>query len=476
MTYEQARDLYLNSVPGAEVNTPQGQQAFNSWSGQSFGPGGFESAGAPNVGALSPMSPTAPGGAGGTPAPVVPPASLPTPTSIGGPLNDLHNQIAGIGGNTNQVQGGSQTGAYGTSGTNYSGTDTNQAQTTSGNTANTGTSNTAAGQHSDQTTTGSTTGTTTNNVVDNYGIGSLANGLTGSAGGLDASRNSFLQGAMANGDPALGKQTDIAVHSALSGPGMAGAGESARARAAGYAAEDVANTSFGRQLAAAQTAGGPSASGSAVQQLSPLLGSTQSVDQQTLGKILGDINTSSATNTANTGTTSGITNTTGKQNTVGGNTASGVATGSNLSAAAGTVPQQNVSSGSGCFVCTAYVERGWMKPGAIRRAVKYKLNNKRLYEKSLLGYVVFGPPLARAVLRSKVFASCFYPVARWVLQHECHLADPTRVKSIWYCRVAHTGFDGLGKLFGIWVSRKYTMDSTVVGILNKHNLNFGENW
>lgn len=407
---------------------------------------------------------------------------------------------ANTGGNTNQVQGGTQTGQYGTTGTNYGTTGQTQTGTntqsgvntgltnTSGTNTGTSTSGTTGGQTGTTSTTGQTTGQTKNTVVDQYGLGGLAGNLTGTAGANDAARTKFLTDTLQTGDPQLQHQISGAVSNALSGPGMQGIGNSAQARAADYAAQGVADNAVKNQLSAASQLAGPSASGTAIQQGSSLLGSQSSSSGSTSQDVLNALSNFGKTDTSNTGTNTGVTTTggtntssgttgmTGTTNQSGGTTAGGTASGSNIGIATGQVPQQQVNSGSGCFVCTAYVDRGWMHPGAIRAAVYYKLNNKPKYERSLLGYVVFGPLLALAVLRSKAFARAFYGVARAVLYEECRLARPDRIRRRWAATVCHIGFHALGLVFSPLARRRYTEQRRVVEILDRHGLNYGRNW
>jgi hypothetical protein len=137
---------------------------------------------------------------------------------------------------------------------------------------------------------------------------------------------------------------------------------------------------------------------------------------------------------------------------------------------AGQMPQTTqTSGGSGCFVCTAYIDLGWLSRRLVLEAVKAKLARASEYEGSLLAYVVYGPWLAKLVLKSKLFARWFFPICCAVLYEEIRLARPNfprrLVATMWHWLFTQ------GRLPG---RRRTTKNAEVVALLNRHNLNFGE--
>ncbi len=267
----------------------------------------------------------------------------------------------------------------------------------------------------------------------------MVNQQLGTSGATDANRTGFLTDFMQNGGTGFNSQVDQAVRQA--GSGSIGAGESGQARTAGYAAAQVARNNAGERLNAAQQLSGPTATNQTISTFTPLFGKTDTTANNSTTSSLG--------NTATTGQTTGNTNTTGSSNTldlqklVGSETGSGTATGQSSQSAGGLVPQGQPVKSGGCVVCTAYVARGMMHPGAIRRACVYKRDNWSRYGTSLSGYLLYGPFIARAVLYSEWTARFLYPLARAVLYHEVHLSAPTRVKQKSLPRIAHAIFDTL---------------------------------
>lgn len=369
-------------------------------------------------------------------------------------------------------------------------------------------------------------GVSTTNVVDQYGLGNFLQSTMGDAKAADASRNQFLTQSMQQGNPYLQQQTTTAVNRALSGPGMQGVGNSAMGRAAGYAASDVAQNSFNGQLQAASLLGQGGQSQAILSSASPFMGSTTSSDSSTLGQTLSNLaesgSTSSSTqsllnslnntlsnqnssgsSTANTATNQANTNTqntnsnqavtnnqstsgtqnlattqdvTGKQSTQTGQTESGLqsgtATGSNYGIAVGEQPTQQ-TSGSGCFVCTALVERKRLSSFLVKKAVESKVKRLKIYKLPLLGYMAYGPWLARATLAHSLLAAALEPICRAILYRELACSRPLPFKpfaSFWH--LAFTLLSVPFAVFGI----KYVKDAKVVSLLNKHGLNFKHVW
>lgn len=381
------------------------------------------------------------------------------------------------GGNSNQVQGGVQTGQYGTTNTTAQQGTQNTTGATTGQQQTTGTTSNIGQQQGVTSTTGQQQGQSTTNVVDQYGLGNLASSLTGTAAANDAARTNYLSGVVQNGDPNLQYQTTKAVNQALSGPGLTGAGDSARARAAGYAAADVAGNSTANQLAASNQLGGSTASGTAIQQASPLLGSSTASNQTSLGQTLSDLASSNTGTSIQNLLSSGTSSQQGTTGQTGSSATSGTASGSNLGVATGQVPQQQVQSGSGCYVCTAFVERGELTPSLVRHAVVAKLRGLARYETALRGYMVYGPLLARLVLKSKLAARLLLPISRAVLYAELRVGHP---KLPWkpYAAFWHSVFTTISLPFGSLarIAGYSKTPKSMAWLLEKHNLNFKDLW
>lgn len=393
---------------------------------------------------------------------------------------------AGVGGNTNQVQGGLQTGQYANqNNTSQSGTQIG-TQTTSGTQTGTQTStqNQTGSQDTTQNVTGTTgttqnqTGTTTSGVNANaYGLGNAFQRLLDGAQGLDDTQRATLTQIMQTGNPYMQEQVTQAVKQATSGPSMTRAGTGANDRAAAWAAQGVAQNAVQNQLAAAGLVGQSSATGTAIGQGAPLAGTTTSTNQNTTGSQTTNQNVTGNTTSNNTTTGSGTnstattgaqsTNQSGVQNTS--QTGTGAAAGGSIAAATGTVPQQSSSGGGGCFACTAYVELGEMHPGVIRRAAKWKIDNFQRYGRSLRGYSAYGPWLAETILSSGDFARLFKPVARGVLYEEYRLATQ-RVRFKLSAWLVHAVFDYGSLLFAPF--GKFSYKQKTIGLLKKYNLYF----
>jgi hypothetical protein len=296
--------------------------------------------------------------------------------------NQLNKNIPNVTtGNSNQVQAGAQSGAYGST----------------GNTA--------------QQQTGTTTGTTssTTGVGNNLGLTSLVQGQAPAVAASDAATNSYLTDFMNTGGTGFNGQVNQAVHGALSGPGVNNAGEMAGARAAGVAASNTAMNNSAQRLQAAQTLRGGTGVGALTQQATPLMGS------QTTGT---------------TGQTTGA-------NLTGTETQSGTATGGSASAGYGNAPVSTSSPSGGCMICSAFVDAGLMHPQAVRRAVVYKLANLHRYGLSLRGYALYGPFLALLVMRFGTVRWALRKYARLVLYEEVRRSRPRRLKRLVLATAAH---------------------------------------
>ena len=391
--------------PGVDINTPQGQALFQQW---------LTSNGGANVAGSTPTSTAAPASAPGTGLDL---GSLASPNAA------LNAAISGAqtGGNTDQVQGAQQQGAFTSTGqTNTAGTqqETGQQSGQTQQQQNTTGQQTTTGQ---QQTTGNAATTGLSQPVDTLGLGSLLASQAPAAAGATGASQDFLQSVLAPNNALLQAQTSNAVNQSLSGPGMVGAGDGARARAAGDAAAQVGLQSQGQQINAASALGGPTATTTLANAGSPFVGTQTSGNQSTsglsdtTGSTLSAQDLSSLTNSLN------LSSLLNQSNTSTNEAQSGSSGASSTQEAIGQVPNSQTSSGSGCYVCTAYVQIKRLHRAPIVRGAVYKLSHPR-YARSLAGYSVYGPTLARWVLRSRCFANFFFPIAKAVLYEECRRA------------------------------------------------------
>lgn len=353
-----------------------------------------------------------------------------------------------FGGNFATSQVGGQTGAYGSYGTSnqtQSGNQTqNQNQSSTGSQTQTGTSTTSSG------------------VSAPFDVGALVDYQLDTAGVKDRATNEYLLDFMRTGGTGFQSQVDQAVRNSLSGPQMSGAGDSARARAAGYAGAQIGRTNADQRLQAANQLRGPNATASVLGATTPLFGTTQA--------------------TTNTGTSNTAQNTAGTSNTidfqslVGNEATGGTATGQSSQQAGGLVPQGQPVQTGGCVVCTAYVARGAMHRGAIRRAAAYKKREWKRYGTSLTGYLTVGPFIARAILKYSLFARLFRPIARTVLYHEVYLSAPTRVRFRVDAYITHAAFDAvfwpIGAVQLLLGHRADVRDKAIRALLVEQKLNF----
>jgi hypothetical protein len=396
------------ALGGSEVQSPAGQQRFNAWTDQlmsQYGVGTWEEL---PIAAVSDTPSVSTGDGGGVQAPPLPSGgggstaipsvgssapSVLTNTINAAALQGANNVANGGDNNLNQVQASTQQGQFVSQGS------------TSQNTTQSGTQQQ------------STTATQTTAPVDTLGIGALLKDQAMGMTGIDSERQAWLSDLMKTGGAEFNSQIDQAVRQSLSGPHMTGAGESARARAAGYAAAETGRNNLNQRLAASQQLSGPTGLSNLASASTPWLGST------TTGQT--DANLSSL----NIGSL------------VSNESQSGSSTASSGQVATGQVPEgQKIEQSGGCYVCTAYVYLKRMSPDVVRRGAKYKLSNLSKYGLSLLGYSVYGPLLARAVLASRVFAWAFYPVARAVLYEECRRATGVRLPRRAFATLCHAGF------------------------------------
>jgi hypothetical protein len=164
------------------------------------------------------------------------------------------------------------------------------------------------------------------------------------------------------------------------------------------------------------------------------------------------------------------------QDLVGQEVGGGTAWGNSASRGFGQALEGQTQKAGGCVVCTAYVSLGQMKPGALRRAVKWKVARKDRYALFADGYMLYGPTLARMVMKNGLFAKAFRPVARAILYHEVRLTAPSRLAWRPFPAFAHAIFDLGSRPIGL-VARALGLATGVrcpktVRLLEQNNLKF----
>lgn len=445
-------------------NNPQGEQQQQAVA-QKLGPVGTTENAIGNIRATT-VQTTPPGGTAGgfsnlvqqnTPDIVTAaPVKATVEQKPGGTYIDENgNEVSVAGGNYRQNQAGAQTGAFSTAGTTQQtsgglsmselaslATNLQKQQQTSGQTA-AGTTTTQGVQGTTGRNVGQqvTAGQTSTSVDDTLGFGKLLQGQAGQVQASDAERSGFLRDTMNTGGTAFGSQVDQAVRQSLSGPGRTGTGESAAARASGYAAAEVARNNMGQRLQAAQLLSGPTGLSTLAQGATPYLGSTQRTVGATGTENLSSGQTTNAQNTATSNTSTGFSNLVGEstntmqqagkqaqsgfQNTQ--DKTSGTAAGASSQAAAGQIPQSNTvqtSSGGGCIVCTAGIHHGlWRNKRVLRRVVAHKLQKDwHGFRSAALGYFLLFTPFARWCLRSRRLSAASMPIARAVVYEELRVS------------------------------------------------------
>ena len=245
MTFEQALRQFIPKNPNVNLSSPEGQQAFNKWSGDTFGSGGFEAAPAPNATAESVFGSDDPTTKAALDSAVQQAISFATANPNQGMVSTTGQTGATSSTGTSATSGtqkvtGSETGTTNTAGTTTgttTGGTTSKGTTigggTSTSTGTTGTTGTTAGTTAGTTTgtttggttgavKGSTTGTTATGVTDTLGLGKLLKDQVPGATAAAAKQQGFLTDLVSNGPKAQQAQTALAVNQALSGPGMVG--------------------------------------------------------------------------------------------------------------------------------------------------------------------------------------------------------------------------------------------------------------
>lgn len=400
MTYEQLLAAYQKTHPGA-VNG----DAFNQWT--TTLPGGDK--GWENI-----TSTTAGGGS-------LTPGTQP-------PATDVTSTIPTIpGGNYSQVQNANQGGQFSTSGSNE-----NLSTQNTGSTTNVG-------------------GSTTSTPTDTLGFGDLLKGSAGSATASDAARNGFLTDLMQNGGTAFQSQLDQGIRNSLSGPQMTGAGDSARARASGYAAAQVGRNNVDQRLNAAQQLSGPTALSSLSTAANPYIGQSN--------KTEGSTNVSGFTDLLQKGTEA----------------QSGTTAAQSSQAGAGLIPQGQPVKTGGCVLCTAGIEL--KLPGSrlhrvLRKVIKHKLHvDPSRFASASRGYFLLFTPFARYLLNHRWFASLLWPLARAVVYEELRVSG----KRLPFRAVAwgvHWFGHVICSVVGFMVRKAHVTDPVILDIARRENVLF----
>lgn len=348
-------------------------------------------------------------------------------------------------------------------------------------------------------------GVTTTGVQDTLGFGELLKGQTGVATEADAARQGFLSDLVTTGGNQLNSQVEQAVRNSLTGPQITGSGESARARAAGYAAAEMGRRNTENRLAAANQLAGPTAVQTLVGAGTPFLGKTEQTTGTQTNTGRQDINQTQTTdmttgsrnigtsrgwqdlysNALNTGgTTSGGTQTSNVNANTGSTQAAtgsqtenqaGSASGSSSQNASGLLPQaQQVSTGGGgCIVCTAGLHHGlWRRPRLLRRVTSYKIQqNWARFRYAARGYFFLFGPIAKAALRYRWVSRITMPIANSVVYEEARLAG-VKLKFRAVPWALHWTWHGLCSIVGRFPVRNHVADKDLLTVAKKYNVFF----
>lgn len=225
---------------------------------------------------------------------------------------------------------------------------------------------------------------------------------------------------------------------------MTGAGDSARARAAGYAGAQIGRQNLDQRMGAAAALAGPSAQTTLAGAANPFLGTTQtSTGTQNFSNLLSGTNISNGfsnllgsqstagSNTQNTNASqTGASATTGFSNMASAQSENqaGTATGSSAQAASGQIPQsQTVQSGGGggCIVCSVGLHHGVFRtPRLLRLVVRHKLQREPArFRRAAAGYfLLYSPFVRKLLLPSRRLTRFAMSIAKSVVYEEARIA------------------------------------------------------
>lgn len=405
-----------------------------------------------------------------------------------------------IGGNYRQVQNATQAGQFGTVGSNYQQQTGTTGQTQAGTQQTTGAQTTAQQQQqateqqqaqdsrTSGTTTQATAGKDVQEAIDTLGFGKLLRDQAGSVGASDAERTAWLKDTMQTGGTGFNSQIDQAVRQSQTGPGMTGAGDSSRARKAGYAAAEIGRTNLNQRLAASEQLAGPTGLASLSTAANPFVG--KSTTSSGTGTTFQDMLTKGTMNT--TGTTTGSSNTqsltdqlqktagstTGFQDLVtkGAEAQAGSTLGQSSQSGAGQIPQGQPVKTGGCVLCTAAVEMKLPKANmlrVLRRVINHKLNvDRSAYRNAARGYFAVFTPFARYLLTHPFLAVLLWPLARAVVYEELRLSGrrlPWKPVAWGVHWAGHSFCVAVGAVFPV---RGYVTDPVITEIARKNNILF----
>lgn len=260
--------------------------------------------------------------------------------------------------------------------------------------------------------TGSTAqiGETSTSVQDTLGLGALLGRQGQQQAAADAVRNQFLTGTIQSGTGQLQRNVGDAVAQALSGPGMINAGEGARARAVGAAAQAVARDEFNNQLAASGQLNQLSGLGQLAQvgqgytgqtqQATNFANTQQDTTQQNVSQGLNSLMGNTITNQSQTGT----------QNTQ--SSQSGTSNVSSTGIGFGEQPVQQ--GGGGSFICAICAKHDYLPSSLIKQVAEKVKANKNFYKKQILGYYYWSQPIAKLLLKLPLLCGFVAPFAEQI--------------------------------------------------------------
>lgn len=405
------------------------------------------------------------------------------------------------GGNYNQVQNAVQGGQFSTTGQNTQSQQGTSGQETMqdswGQTVQTGTQQTQqAGTTSQQgtstestagTTTDTTSGTKISEAIDTLGFGQLLKDQAASAAATDAQRNAWLQDVIATGGSGFLSQLDQGIRQSQSGPMMTGAGESARARMAAYAASEIGRNNLNQRLAASQQLAGPTAVTNLATAANPFIGrqdsstgtSTSNTNQTTTGTQNTSGTSASTSNTSSQSFTDQLQSLTGSmtgwQNLLsqGTEAQSGTTTAQSSQAGAGNIPQGQPVKTGGCVLCTAAIELGLERNlRVLRKVIAYKLGpGWKSFRLAARGYFAIFGPFADYLLDHPKLARLLYPLAKKVVYEELRVSGrslPFRLD----CWLTHWLGDVACRVVGLLPVSGQVNQPRIIDIARRNNILF----
>lgn len=329
----------------------------------------------------------------------------------------LGNNAGAFNTDKNAYAVGQESSNFGKDSTNFNNTNTSNTQDT-----NTNVSSNVNTQGVEQTTQNrDTSNVVTTEKNDTLGLGDMVADAGALGATADQTRVDALSG-IASGNEGIQRQTNQAVTNALSGPGMVGAGDAARARAAAGAAAQVGLNDTNQRIAAAQGLDTGGAAAKVVGAGTNLLGETVAGtgSENLTGQAVTDNTTVGSENTIGTVTNTGNQSSTGgasesgfsdvfSENVASENT-SGTSVSESAKVSSGKSPQQTTEGGS--YICTACVSFGLIRASDVRRSIEYTMRNYHKYKDVFLGYNLYGPTIMKFTARHKWFAKLIAPFAR----------------------------------------------------------------